>query len=181
MFPPLLLSRLSLLFGTAVCLLVAACTCTPLPRSAVTTVILVRHAEKETGDDPGLTASGQARARALVDAVGDDPLAAIYVTQFRRTRQTAAPAAAAFGIEPTVIPAEGSTEDHGRAVAAHILAHHGGERVLVVGHSNTLPPIIRHLGSAPPAIEETEYDRLFVVTRRSAPATATLREARYGR
>ena len=38
--------------------------------------------------------------------------------------------------------------------------------VLVVGHSNTVPAVIKELGVAEPvSIAETEYDNLFVVTK----------------
>jgi hypothetical protein len=45
-----------------------------------------------------------------------------------------------------------------------------------VGHSNTVPDTIKALGiEAPPAIAETEFDNLFIVTRGEKPAMVRLR------
>ncbi len=52
-----------------------------------TTVIVVRHAERAAveGQDPPLSEAGEQRARALIEAVGDAGVRAIYATQFQRT------------------------------------------------------------------------------------------------
>jgi len=44
--------------------------------------------------------------------------------------------------------------------------------VVVVGHSNTVPSILTRLGwSGTETISETEYDKLFIVTRQSGGAS----------
>lgn len=166
-----------------------ACAAPALP-AQTTVVILVRHAERSDAAgmagadarDPGLSPAGRERARALVDVVRDAGLVAIYHTQYRRTRETAAPAGAALHIETTEIgPKQGeSAADHAAAVAAHILANHAGGTVLVVGHSNTVPLIAAALGvKDPPAIAEDVYDRVYTVVKRgSAPARLII--TRYG-
>src|SRR6476620_10621880 len=124
-------------------------------RSGTTTVVLVRHAEKaaEPAADPPLTAAGEARARALVDAVAGMPVRAILSTDFARTRATAAPLAARLRLVP--------------------------ETVVVVGHSNTVPDIVAALGAPKPtAICDSEYDNLFVV-RVPASGPATLDRRHY--
>jgi broad specificity phosphatase PhoE len=129
-----------------------------------TTVILVRHAEKAAAPaaDPPLTTEGTARAKALFEALRDAHVTAVIVTQFARTRETAAPTAAAFGVSPEIVPAGGAT--HVRDVVAAIRKH-AGETVLVVGHSNTVTEILAALGATkPPAICDSEYDNLYVVT-----------------
>src|SRR4051812_7921225 len=75
---------------------------------APTTVFLVRHAERaEDGTpDPGLSEAGRERAMALVAAVGEENLAAIFVTQFKRTARTAGPIAQARNLEPIVVEAK---------------------------------------------------------------------------
>jgi broad specificity phosphatase PhoE len=130
----------------------------------VTTVILVRHAEKAAAPaaDPPLTADGEARARALWDAVKDAGVNAVITTQLLRTRATAQPTVAALGVTPEVVNAGGTT--HPQDVAAAIRKH-AGQTVLVVGHSNTVPDIIAALGAKrPPAICDPEYDNLYIVT-----------------
>ncbi len=152
---------------------------TPDP-SGTTTVIVVRHAEKaaEPAADPPLTAAGEARAEALVGAVGSLPVTAIVSTDFARTRSTAAPLAARLGLTPEIVDAR--APDHARAVAQGVLARHRGETVVVVGHSNTVPDIITALGAPKPAnICDAEYDNLYVV-RVPVTGAATVERRRYG-
>jgi len=161
-----------LLAVAAVCPLVAS----PDP-GARTVVYLVRHGEKaqEPRRDPGLTPAGQERAAALRDALARARLNGVVTTQFRRTRATAAPLAAALGLEPHVIRYRpGDFDAHGAAVAAAIRERFAGGSVLVVGHSDTVPAIVRALGG--PEIERlcepTEYAALFtLVTDGDAPTS----------
>jgi len=145
-----------------------------------TTIILVRHAEKGPGQDPDLTPAGEARAQSLVDVVKRSGVSSIYTTQFKRTQQTAAPAATELGLTPVVTPISGTPEAHASAIASDIKARRTGTRVLVVGHSNTVPLIIAELGVAnPPSIAESQFDRIFIVTRRKDVTTRII-EAKYG-
>jgi broad specificity phosphatase PhoE len=149
-----------------------------------TTVLVVRHAERaaEPAADPGLTPAGQARAEALPAAVaGDGPVAAIYTTQLRRTRDTAAPLGARAGVPVTVRPVDAATApSYAADLARHILQSHRGQTVVVVGHSNTVPGIVAALGGeAPPAIADSQYGDLFRVV---IPASGPVRveRARFG-
>jgi broad specificity phosphatase PhoE len=145
-----------------------------------TTVILVRHAEKGTGDDPGLTARGVERARELAAALEGTVLDAAYATQFRRSRETAAPAAERFGLPVRVFEAAAPVEEHAAALAALLLAEHDGETVLVVVHRDTVPLIVEALGGeAVPPIADDEYSNLYVVVVPPSGPVRTVR-ARYG-
>jgi phosphohistidine phosphatase SixA len=131
------------------------------------TVFLVRHAERAdtaagapaTMDtDPSLSAEGRVRAKSLAAMLEDSGITAIFVTEFKRTRETAAPVAAALGIAPTEI----SSKDL-NGLLARLTSMQG--RVLVVGHSNSVPEIIKRLGvQQPVSITDTEYDNFFIVT-----------------
>lgn len=132
-----------------------------------TTVVLVRHAEKELGtiEDPPLTEAGDQRAQALARTFGDREgagrIAGIVVSDTRRSQRTAAPLAARLGIQPVVIGA--SDYD---AIIGHIRRDFRGRTVLVVGHSNTVPELARRLARLPdiPEIPDTEYGTIYVVT-----------------
>ncbi len=126
-----------------------------------TTIILVRHAEKDYGDDPALTEQGRDRAKRLAAMLETIPVDAIYTTDFQRTRETAEPTAIAQDIEVQVY-------DHRDlpSLAQRIKTRHQGQRVLVVGHSNTTPSVVSLLDDAKdyPRIDERDYTNLFIVS-----------------
>jgi phosphohistidine phosphatase SixA len=127
-------------------------------------VVLVRHAEKAAAPagDVALSSAGQARAEELALALAEARLDTIVTTQFRRTRETAAPVGAGLNLTPVVVQAGADTASHVKAVAAAVRA--GGHSVLVVGHANTVPAIITALGG--PVMQDlcdTEYSNLFTL------------------
>jgi broad specificity phosphatase PhoE len=132
-------------------------------RRPVTTVILVRHAEKiidPNNPDVDLSPAGQARAQEIVRMFGDAGINAIYATQYKRTQQTVKPLADKLGLPVTLVNSK-STPD----LLAKIRAQNSGQTVFVAGHNNTVPEIIAALGGPQyPAIPESEYDNLFIVT-----------------
>jgi len=129
----------------------------------VTTVIVVRHAEKNiepNNPDPDLTAAGQARAQELARMFGDAGVNAIYATQYKRTQQTVKPLADRLGLAATVIEAKNTQE-----LIRQLLTNHRGQTVFVAGHNNTAPEIVKALGGGDfPVIPESEYDNMFIVT-----------------
>jgi broad specificity phosphatase PhoE len=136
-------------------------------RSATTTtIVLVRHAEKVMGtiEDPPLAAEGVRRAERLAQMFGEvktgNGLDAIYVSDTKRSQQTAAPLVSRLGINAIVYPAadvDGTTRK--------LLREHRGGRALIVGHSNTVPTLVQKLsGQAVPEIPDEEYDDIYVVT-----------------
>lgn len=140
-----------------------------------TVVYMVRHAEKAADDpdprDPGLSALGRARREALGRALADVPLRAVYATEYRRTRETVQPLAEGRGLAVMVAPARDAA-----GLAKAILESHRGETVLVAGHSNTVPAILRALGAAEaPDLAESDYDDLFIATVSSDGSAALLR------
>jgi broad specificity phosphatase PhoE len=145
-----------------------------------TTVIVVRHAERAddgTERDPELSAAGHARAEALADALADAGVGAIYVTQFRRTQQTAAPLAARLGVQATVLQIESGGVD---AYVGELRGRLTGGVVLVVGHNNTVPAIAAALsGVAVPAMPSAEYATMYIITLPADGSPALVR-ARYG-
>ncbi len=145
------------------------------PTGHATVVYLVRHAEKASGGkDPELTEAGRARALTLARTLGDAGIGAIHSTDFKRTRQTAAPLAERLGIAVRIYD-----WDELQALSAAMRA--AGGRHLVVGHSDTTPELVGLLGGEPgPAIDEpSEYDRLYIVTIGPDGAVASVM-LRYG-
>jgi broad specificity phosphatase PhoE len=75
-------------------------------------LLLIRHGQTPdnvrgdlgtTVPGPGLTALGLRQAEALPEALADERIGALYVSSMVRTQLTAAPLAAARGLEPVVL------------------------------------------------------------------------------
>ena len=121
-----------------------------------TLIYLVRHTEKETGDNPRLTEVGIQRAKDLSDFLKEKKVTGIYSTDYLRTQQTARLTAkmANRGV--------GSYNPSNLGELADKIKTHTGT-ILVVGHSNTTPKLVEMLGGNPgePIGEAWEYDRLY--------------------
>ena len=147
-----------------------------------TTIVLVRHAEKRVdGRDPDLSEAGRERARELRRILADAAPAALYATQYARTRQTLEPLASAGGLVVVIDRVEGGDiRGWAAGAASRITRDHAGKTVVVAGHSNTVPLLIEALGVSPaPQIGEADYDDLFVVTQ-DAAGQARLLHLHYG-
>jgi len=108
------------------------------------TVYVVRHLNTPEGErDPDLTDAGKANARALVHWFHGKTLTAIYVSDYKRTRQTAGPLAEERGITLKLYDPRDTP-----ALVTMLKAETGP--VLVVGHSNTVPDIVEQLGGTRP-------------------------------
>lgn len=129
-----------------------------------TTIWLVRHAEKQTaemsGADPALSDIGNHRAADLAKVLKRYPINTIYSTNYKRTLSTAAPFATELKLTPVVYDARDLA-----AIAAKALQDNKGKQVLIVGHSNTLIPVIKALNAEVPFAELTDndYDMIFKV------------------
>jgi broad specificity phosphatase PhoE len=139
----------------------------PAAAGAPTVVLVLRHAERaaEPGPDPALSEAGAARARQLAEAARDGQVRAVFASQFRRTRETAAPLAQAAGVavtERAITPA--NVERYADDLAREIRDRHAGQTVAVVGHANTVPALVGALAGRPaPAMGEGDYGDVFVV------------------
>ena len=139
----------------------------------VTTVFLIRHAERaeEPRQDPPLTEKGTARSEALARLLSNAGIKAIYTSTFARTKLTAEPLAKQLGITPAALSLKLNpsnprqiAEESTKETVDKIMSHAGGS-VLVIGHSNSIPDVIKRLGAdVAPAIDEKKFDDLFVVT-----------------
>src|SRR5207245_9084260 len=75
--------------------------------NAAPVIFIVRHGEKAStgGNDPDLSVEGYKRADALAHILKDSQITSVFVTEFNRTQQPAAPTAKAVHVTPTVLPA----------------------------------------------------------------------------
>jgi broad specificity phosphatase PhoE len=138
----------------------------------VTTVFLVRHAENaaEPRPDPPLLETGVARSELLARILAKSGVKAIYTSQFLRTKATAEPLAKQLGFASVPITLKVSASNPREISSESIqeiidkIFQTPGDRVLVVGHSNSTPAVIKALGGDAAPIGEKDYDNLFVVT-----------------
>lgn len=146
--------------------------------TGLTTILLVRHAEKNPhppGGDAGLSTKGLVRAQTLARDLADAGIRVVYASQFGRARQTAEPLAQALGDSVR-------TYDANRLdlLVQRVRAEHRGQTLLIVGHSDTISQTIEGLtGNALPKDEAVPYDRLYVLTL-SANGAHRLVRVRYG-
>jgi phosphohistidine phosphatase SixA len=141
---------------------------------------IVRHAERADappratrhppmkGSDPALSPAGHARAKRLANTLREAGVAQIVTTQYLRAKQTAAPLAQRLNLKPVTAPDNlGSLVDALRAER---------RTTLVIGHSNTVPQMVKGLGVATDVtLREQDYDDLFIVVRHESGAATLIR------
>jgi len=136
--------------------------------ATTTTIVLVRHAEKQVGaiDDAPLTPQGELRAARLAQMFGDAEslgrVERIYVTNTRRSQQTAASLAQRLGLKPEVVEPKISNAE----LARQALRENRVGLAIVVGHSNTVPQLVAELTGLQqvPPMGDEEFDTMYVVT-----------------
>jgi 2,3-bisphosphoglycerate-dependent phosphoglycerate mutase len=135
----------------------------------ITTFIIMRHAERDNvGSDPSLNADGIIRADELKRILANVPVASVYSTPFNRTRETVTPLANDKGLLVT----EYSTGTPYLQLVNQVMNDHKGKVIMMAGHSNTVPEILKALtdNAFNIQITESQYDNLFIV---SLPAGLT--------
>ena len=129
-----------------------------LPSPARSDIYLLRHAEKLAGSDPALSGCGWQRADALGRYFQSLALAQIWSTPYQRTQSTAFGIARYQSIDVLLYDPDELVE------LANLLLEIDGD-VVVVGHSNTTPALVRMLTNEPVSdMDETDYDLLYQVT-----------------
>jgi broad specificity phosphatase PhoE len=121
-----------------------------------TVVVLVQ--ERASGD--ALSAESEQRAQRLAAMFGSagqgqiGRLDALYVSDVRDARESAAPLAELLGRQPVAVP-RGDAE----ATASRVMGEHSGDTVLVVGTGDMVPDLVRQLSGieVPPAQDDVGY------------------------
>lgn len=152
------------------------------------TVYLVRHAERadEPRQDPPLNEKGNLRSQELARVLANANVKAIVTSQYLRTKQTAEPLSKKLNVPVTSISLS-LNPSNPRQISAQSteevtnkILERAGQSVLVVGHSNSIPDVIKMLGGdTVPVIDEKKFDDLFVVTV-YAKGKATVAQMKYG-
>jgi 2,3-bisphosphoglycerate-dependent phosphoglycerate mutase len=152
-------------------------TLTDFIHDTTTTFIVLRHAETTGGGtNPNLSAEGLARANELRRILANVPLAAVFASNYNRTKQTAQPTADDKSLVVNIYDPLNQSP-----LVDNWLSTYRGKTVLVLGHSNTAPALLNlFLGSNQYAnLPDTEYDNLFIATV-SEKGRATVLHLKYG-
>lgn len=137
-------------------------------------VFVIRHAEQELtgGVNAGLRPEGRERAADWATILRPSGLDLVVTTEIKRSRVTGTIIAEALGV-PRVEISEGASSG-----IAEILRESNPEDViLVVGHSSTIPKMLRSFGYADTfPISRSAYGWLFIVTpvQNGSPAVTRL-------
>lgn len=149
-----------------------AATALAAPAFAQKAIVVVRHAEKaDQSTDPVLSAEGGARAQVLAKTLAGMDVKAIYVTQYQRTALTADPLAKAAGLKPIQVHSDATPE-----LVERMKKEHPSDVVLTVGHSNSVPRILKLLGVTETIqLGDNDYDNLFIVVPAASGPPTLLR------
>lgn len=130
------------------------------------TVILVRHAEKDTTvKEQPLTLKGHERAKSLADMFRSVPISMIAATQALRTQQTVAPLSEQSGIPVTIVRASfDSIGHHARAMLERVRETPPGSVIVIASHSNVIPHLVRTFGVSDSVyLADDQYDDVFLI------------------
>lgn len=137
---------------------------------AVTKIFIVRHAEKEAGNNPVLTPAGNARAGDLMRRLQAEGIQKIYVSQYKRTQNTGDSLRLQLKIDTVQYAADTVCDKLINAIMEH---GDFGKTILIIAHSNTIPQIIRKFGVTDYPygdIPDNEFDNLFLITYKKEKA-----------
>jgi 2,3-bisphosphoglycerate-dependent phosphoglycerate mutase len=143
------------------------------------TIFMVRHAEKQAGNDPALTKEGNMRAGDLMRKLKNEKIKRMYVSEYKRTWQTADSLRIQFGIDTVHYLADTSCIDLFNAITKH---GDWDKTILIISHSNILQKIIYKLGVTgfpQQNIPDNEFDNLFMVNFKKNKAKLKL--VKYGK
>lgn len=152
-------------------------TLTDFVHDTATTFIVLRHAETTGGGtNPNLSTEGLARADELKRILANVPLAAVFSSNYNRTKQTAQPTADDKSLAVNIYDPLNQSP-----LVDNWLSAYRGKTVLVLGHSNTAPALLNlFVGSNQYAnLPDAEYDNLFIATV-SEKGRATVLHLKYG-
>jgi phosphohistidine phosphatase SixA len=128
------------------------------------TIILLRHAEKDVAigadkTDPDLSPEGKLRAERLVKEIKKYKPGAVYSSNFKRTKLTAAPVAEKRKLQV-------QTYDHKNLdTLVNQLMTSKIKRIVVVGHNTTTPALANLLIKQEKykALDESEYSKIWII------------------
>lgn len=137
---------------------------------SATTIYLIRHAEKQAGDNPALTEQGHQRAERIAQILKHAEIKAIYSSEYQRTQQTAKPIADSHNLNVKIYDANKLEQFSEQVIQRN-------ENSVIVGHSNTTPKLTELLSNMTiEPMSEAEFGLIYQViwTQNGADSTPLL-------
>jgi len=143
---------------------------------STTTYYLVRHAEKACEDcgTCGLSPEGSIRAIALANYLSDKGIDTVFASQCLRTISTAQPIAKRQGEKVSTYHTDNLN------TFINSLSTINNKDVLVVGHSNQIPMMVKALSGKRVYISDSDFDNIYVITKSSVSKKGSLKKLTYG-
>jgi phosphohistidine phosphatase SixA len=137
-----------------------------LEQRSTTTIMIVRHAEVETGvDNPGLSPAGRIRVNELMRVVADidvtDSVDAVFATRWRRTQETGEPLALWVNKPLQIIDLNDLSK-----VSETLQTEYKGQVVLLVVDAADIQPLVKELEGSKvlKPIADGEHDSIYVLS-----------------
>ena len=134
-------------------------------------MIVVRHAERDAGEDPPLNPAGIKRAELLSATLADQDIHSIYTVNLKRNIQTAQPLAERLGLQVQTLPDSliRETQSVPTYFMEKIFPEHRGKVLLFIGNQRAPGPdrygniveLFRQLAKLPPPL--TRYCDIHII------------------
>ena len=135
-----------------------------------TTYYIIRHAEKETGNDPKLTPRGRERAIFWASYFEKEKLDTVYSTDTTRTLQTASPTADNLGLAIKLYKPD-------KQSSKFLKKESEGKKVLIVGHTTNIPRLANALMGKKMfgRLSLSQFGQLYIITVLSGNAQGEMK------
>jgi hypothetical protein len=149
----------------------------PPESNPITTILLVRHADR--GQDDNLTSDGVVRAKELVHVLEKANIKAIFRTNTLRSKQTVQPLAEFLSLTPIEYA---YPSNNYQDLTNPIFSSYIGQVVFVAGHTDTLEAITKSLNGNPDncSLSGNEFDNLCVIST-GKPNQTSVVNLQYGK
>ena len=161
-------------FTTSLLALLVLFACMAPAASQNKTIVLVRHAEKDTSpgadqNDPPLSADGVKRAERLRKIAGKYRPGAVYSTNYKRARMTVEPIAKLRKVEVQTYDPKTNPE------LIDLIMKSKTKRFVVAGHSNTIPGLANLLVKKElfKNLDDAEYGTIWIIRMKDGRVTRT--------
>jgi broad specificity phosphatase PhoE len=149
-----------------------------IPADAGGSIFIVRHGEKEKGDDPILTPQGFVRAGDLMRRLQKQKITILYTTHLKRTQLTADSLRLLQQPAHFIVDVDTACSQLFNTIQQQ---RHWHKNILIVSHSHIIPKLLYKLGITDfpqQNLPEKEFDNLFIVSYSNGKAS--LKQEKYG-